>query len=393
MRTVEEPVVRLSTENPFVPPPSHTQVGIKRNIWELDIATYIPPQWWSQSWGWIAFMPHEPDYQTPPFNPLMTIPHRLRRLPGSGRYEMPPYLADCWSKLESDLAMATYLLQVYYGIAVIRPLYPLGFGYKKSHFRQDTAMRSIQKSKEWFSVWVALFSFLIATAEHKEHEVHNYEHLSKKGWADYLVAKGAEMTWVQSVINSVVFCFEAHVVRSGAFIHLSAQGPLQPSVDWFRTYHVPVWYLWGPEEASKPQYANYSPPTCLLQTSTTTIAKSPSHPQSKNSDGSLSQKGSSNAMEAQAVASNTSTSNTTKISDSTEAQAVASDSSTSNTAETSDSTESPAVASNSAILNTVQTSDVAESLTVASNSATANNAETLNATESLAVRFKQCYFE
>ena len=256
---------------------------------DLDITTYIQPQWWSQSWGWIAFMLHEPDYQAPPFSSLMIIPRRLRRLPGTGKYEMPSHLVDCWSKLEADLTMATYLLQVYYGVPAIRPVYPLGFGYKHSHLHEGAGMRAIYKSQKWFSVWLALFSFLIAMAETKENELHDYEHLSKKEWADYLLSKGAEITWLESVINSAVFRFDAEVIRSGTFLHLSAQSFFQPSVSWFLTYHVPVWYPWGPEEASKPHFAEYAPPTDLLQSSTTTIAKSPRQLQLKTSDNSSSQ--------------------------------------------------------------------------------------------------------
>ena len=182
---------------------------------ELDVANYMNPQWWSAPWGWMAFMPHEPDYKTPPFSELMKTPRCPRRIPESGWYEMPSYLRDSWSKLELNLTMATHLLQDYYNVAVIRPLYPLGFGYKKAHSREGAAMRSIHKSKEWFTIWLGLFSYLIATAEAKENELHDYEHLSKKGWADFLVEKGAERTWVESVINSGVFRFDADIRELG----------------------------------------------------------------------------------------------------------------------------------------------------------------------------------
>ncbi len=95
-------------------------------------------------------MPHETDYSKPPFVPLMQIPRRPCRNPDSGQFEMPNYLIDCWSQLEADLTAATCLLQVHYNITAIRPLYPLAFGYKKSHSREGAAMKAIQKSKEWF---------------------------------------------------------------------------------------------------------------------------------------------------------------------------------------------------------------------------------------------------
>ncbi len=47
VRTVEEPSVGAETENPFVPPPTVTKFGIKRNLMQLDVSTYTKPRWWS----------------------------------------------------------------------------------------------------------------------------------------------------------------------------------------------------------------------------------------------------------------------------------------------------------------------------------------------------------
>ncbi len=107
-------------------------------------------------------------------------------------------------------------------------------------------------------------------------KVHDYSHLSKKEWFDYLLEQGSQITWLESVINSMVFNFSADFMRSGTFIHLSTQRSLQPPVKWFCDYHIPVWYPWGPEQASHPGFSEFAPPTDLLQASTTTIAKSPS---------------------------------------------------------------------------------------------------------------------
>ena len=78
---------------------------------QLDTANYIKPRWWTPTWGWIAFMPHEPDYNTPPFIPLTQVPRHPRQHPDNGRYEMPRYLIECWSQLEVELTVATCLLQ------------------------------------------------------------------------------------------------------------------------------------------------------------------------------------------------------------------------------------------------------------------------------------------
>ncbi len=45
---------------------------------------------------------------------------------------------------------------------------------------------------------------MIAMSEGKENEVHDYSHLSKKGWADYLFEQGFQITWLESVMDSMV---------------------------------------------------------------------------------------------------------------------------------------------------------------------------------------------
>ncbi len=184
---------------------------------QLDIATYIKPAWWTLAWGWIAFMPYEPNYTTPPFIPLTQTLRRPCRNPGSGRYQMPDYLINCWSQLELELTTATCLLQAHFDIPAIRPLYPFAFGYKKSHSHEGAAMKAIHKSKEWFAVWTALFSYMIAMGETKENEVHDYLHLSKKEWLDYLLEQGFQITWLESVINSMVFNFGPEIYTIWSF--------------------------------------------------------------------------------------------------------------------------------------------------------------------------------
>ncbi|KJA21103.1 hypothetical protein HYPSUDRAFT_114000, partial [Hypholoma sublateritium FD-334 SS-4] len=76
---------------------------------QLDIADYLNPRWWTREWGWMAFMPHD-----------------------------------------LDLTMATYLLQGHYDTPAIRPMYPAGFGYKKSNPRENVIMKSIHKARDWF---------------------------------------------------------------------------------------------------------------------------------------------------------------------------------------------------------------------------------------------------
>ncbi|KJA13375.1 hypothetical protein HYPSUDRAFT_151668, partial [Hypholoma sublateritium FD-334 SS-4] len=142
-RFVEEPPFRSSVENPFVP---FSDASSPRNIMDLDIRDYMCPQWWTRPWGWISFF---------------------------------------WSNLDNQLNVITYFLQSHFEAPAIRPMNPWAFGYKKVFPCEAMMMRAIMKSWEWFSVWVALLSFLIAQAEVKEEELKPYPYLAKKNWAAF----------------------------------------------------------------------------------------------------------------------------------------------------------------------------------------------------------------
>ncbi|KJA19629.1 hypothetical protein HYPSUDRAFT_117799, partial [Hypholoma sublateritium FD-334 SS-4] len=185
-RSVSEPPIEAAEQNPFVPPPRmlNKRFG-PRNLMDLNTRDYRNPCWWSRPWGWISFFPHEPDFLQPPFQPLSDIPHRLHRLPDGSGYEMPPSLAA-----------------IHYNAAALRPMNPWGFGYKKSRSRPAMVMRSIYKSRDWFAVWVAFLSYLIACAESVEADLEPYPFLAKKHWATHLIEQGVDRTLLDALISS-----------------------------------------------------------------------------------------------------------------------------------------------------------------------------------------------
>ena len=141
-RAVEEPVVNRSGENPFIP---FSETSTRRNVMDLDIRKYMRPQWWTRPWGWISFLLLEPDYRSPPFDPLTHIPRRPMRLPEGAGYAMPSDLADSWSNLDNMLNVITYFLQSHYEAPAIRPMSPWAFGYNKVFPREAMMMRAICK--------------------------------------------------------------------------------------------------------------------------------------------------------------------------------------------------------------------------------------------------------
>ncbi len=243
---------------------------------DLDISNYMQPRWWNRSWGWISFFPHNPDYQQPPFDVLLLNLRRYLHLPDNSGYSMPDAIADSWFMLDSDISAITSLLQVYYDLPAMRPMNPRAFGFHNRFRHQWMVATVINKSKDWFSVWVALLSYLIAKAESKEYELQSFPGLAKKSWYNYLLEKGVERTWLDSLASSVTCRFHPDTIRTGIFLRLPVKDSFQPSVDWFCRYKVPVWYAWGKEQAQDPRFASFAPLTHQLQIGTTILLHSPS---------------------------------------------------------------------------------------------------------------------
>ncbi len=120
------------------------------------------------------------------------------------RYIMPDDVLNDWLELDRNLSRATSLIQTYYGIPAVRPISPWAFGYPRRHIDRRHLLIAICKGREWFSVWIALLSYIIAQAESIHAELALYPHLAKVDWKEHLVNNGLEWTWVDSIWSSIV---------------------------------------------------------------------------------------------------------------------------------------------------------------------------------------------
>ena len=67
--------------------------------------------------------------------------------------------------------------------------------------------------------------------------------------------------------------FSWHCPHVGTFLNIQNPQPQQPSVEWFYSWDIPVWYIPG---GGNPELAHLQPPSHILQTVTTFILKAPS---------------------------------------------------------------------------------------------------------------------
>lgn len=275
-----------------LPPPLRERNGLEHNIFlpsldlsptgrlnyfELDIASYAIPRWWSLSFGWIAFFPLRPSFSGPIFEKLiMPGPYHSFDEECNG-YSMPSGLCNKWLQVNSDLSDAVHIVRCHYHSAFIYPLQPSGFGFSRTHQRSGALHMSLRKSRDWFVVWMALLSFVIAHAEDVYPKVKDSASLARTHWHDLLL-QHFNPQWLDALLASTVCSFSSDTPRAGVFLDLSVWDSNRPPPEFFCQFNVPVWYPWTAEMAPQSRFAHLAPLLYQLQEAATFISRSPHSP-------------------------------------------------------------------------------------------------------------------
>jgi hypothetical protein len=278
-RTVDYPPpledVNGCLHNIFLPDRQSTG---RRNFFELDIAEYAVPRWWSLAFGWIAFLPLYPSFTGPIFEKLIMPGNPLRHFDEeTHQYFMSPSLRNKWLQVDRDLLDAVHIIRCHYDIAFVYPLQPSGFGFSKAHPSSGALHMSLRRSRDWFVVWMALLSFVIAHAQFIYPTLKDSVNLAQTHWCD-LILLHFNHQWLDTLLASTVCSFSPYTPRAGVFLDLSVHDSNQPPPEFYCQSHVPVWYCWTMEMANQPKFAHLAPLLHQLQEGATIISKSPRAP-------------------------------------------------------------------------------------------------------------------
>ena len=273
-RTVDHPPPIRDEEggepNPFLP--SHQSNG-RRNYFELDIMKYASPHWWTLAFGWISFFPLTPSLCGPIFEKLyMPRSHHHVLDEELGQYFMPFNLSEKWLQVDRDLSDAIYLIRHHYSLPFVYPINTFSFGYTKGHPRSGALHMALRRGRDWFVVWMALLSYVIAGAE----DIHSLNKdsviLAKAPWYNILL-EHFDTQWLDALHASTVCSFSPQTPRAGVFLELEVFDSYQPLPEFFCRFHVPVWYPWSNDLARR--YEHLAPLPHQLQEGTTFLTKSP----------------------------------------------------------------------------------------------------------------------
>ena len=258
--------------NPFLP--SHQSNG-RRNYFELDTTKYATPRWWTPAFGWISFFPLTPSLCGPIFEKLfMPRTHHHVFDDELGKFFMPSNLSENWLRVDRDISDAVCLIRHRYPIPFIYPINTFSFGYSKGHSRSGALHMALRRGRDWFIVWMALLSYVIAGAEDMYLKVKNSPVLAKPSWYDILL-EHFDAQWLDALYASTVCSFSPQTPRAGVFLELEVFDSYQPLPEFFCRFHVPIWYPWSNDLAQR--YEHLAPLPHQLQEGTTFLTKSP-HP-------------------------------------------------------------------------------------------------------------------
>lgn len=185
---------------------------------------------------------------------------------------MPSNLLDKWLRVESDLSDAVYLIRRQYQLPFVYPINTSSFGYSRGHKRSGGLHMALRKGRDWFVVWMALLSYVIAGAENIHASIENSVVLSKRSWFEIL-QEHFDFPWLEALHSSTVCSFSPYTLRAGVFLELEVFNSYQPQPEFYCQFHVPVWYPWSSNIAQR--YERLAPLPHQLQEGTTFLTKSP----------------------------------------------------------------------------------------------------------------------
>lgn len=200
------------------------------------------PRWWTPNFGWLAFIPLRPSFDGALFGCLARFPAQWDE--HDGRYQMPAYERERWRWLEKGLLDISSALNRLYGLGALSPFLPNARGYTRDHASPAFALKAATGARNCFSYWMGLLSYQFARAKC----------LEDPHWHSFLQdSLKLPPMWSDCIHASDIGTY-TQVPRAGVFLYLSKKdikATRQPSVRWFVSHNIPVWYKWGPEEVER----------------------------------------------------------------------------------------------------------------------------------------------
>jgi hypothetical protein len=237
-------------------PSSRYRFHQKDAFWER----FHDPQWWTQEYCFLSFVPLRPSFEGDTFGSLRDILSFVIGPDSDDRFHLREDKAAEWIQLQDWLFHISALLEQSINVyPSLKPIPPSLIGFQKRFTSLRSARIRATTSRDWFVIWMGLLSFKIAAVS---------------DWFGMLAEKDIPQIWLNDFGRSTVCNFSENCPRAGIILDwLNTDKNLKkPPVEWFTSHHVPVWYPWTRDHinaCSKPQFAYLRPPVEVIQMATT----------------------------------------------------------------------------------------------------------------------------
>lgn len=233
-------------------PLNKTKNDIVRNPFVRDhqypkLSIVQMPRWWSPAFGWMSFIPLNPDFNHVPFDRLRIIPTELTRT--ENEFGLDEETMHSWLKLQKFLYSVTCSLNSRYKVTVIRPHFPSAYNFTSLHNSNRKARQKLAQARDWFVVWMAIVSYLMAVDDAEGRQTSSSDFDRVPSWYEILTKDGYDEIWLNGLRSSWLYDFGPRAQRAGTFLNVLEREHTQPSVSWFCEHHVDVWYRWSQMEA------------------------------------------------------------------------------------------------------------------------------------------------
>lgn len=183
-----------------------------------------------------------------------------------------------WADLEQRLKLAIQQFQSGYGIpsSQIVPIISTALAWQGPHEYPSQFAAAEKRSRNWFSLWMAIISFCIAIAQVTDGED---DSTMCPAWFRCLVRHVDEHT--ASGLRQQLSQFSGSYLRAGVLMNLLDNSSVEkPTVDFYVKFGVPVWYHWGDREEAHARsnpvgFSRFVPPPQLLQLAKSFLVKEP----------------------------------------------------------------------------------------------------------------------
>lgn len=210
-------------------------------LWEH----FYNPQWWTQEYCFLGFLPLRPLFEGDTFGSLRLILPYLTGPDSNGRFYLHEDKVAEWKQLQDWLFYVSALLdQTVKTYPALKPIPPSFLGFEKTFSSMRSARLQTMISRDWFVIWMGLLSFQIAAVP---------------DWFNVLAAKDIPQIWLNDFNHSTACNFSENCPRVGIILDLLNADKKQPPITWFTSHNVPVWYPWTRAHAEaclKPQLAH-----------------------------------------------------------------------------------------------------------------------------------------